>query len=100
MLLLNRDSIELIKGYTNSWSLSIAITTSMIRMSQLPIYWIVKRINFIESKFFKKWIYNIFINDLHIDAKRHRMEDKDKKYFLTYYESSRIISWLYQVYLS
>ncbi len=60
------------------------------------MYWMIKRVNFIESNFMKKWIYNLFINDLHIDVKRHR-KDKEKAVMLSYYDSSRIISWLYQV---
>ncbi len=88
--------MEKLSVYDFGWFGSIALTSSVIRLIQIPTYWILKPIN-LKIDFIDRWKYRLFINDLLIDVKRHRKNNHEMKRLLSFYEGSRIISWFYQV---
>ena len=88
--------MEKFSGYDIGWIGSIALTSSLIRIIQIPLYLLLKPIN-IDIGFIEKWKYRLFINDLLIDAKRHRKNNYELKNLLSFYDNRRIISWIYQV---
>jgi hypothetical protein len=88
--------MEKLSVFEIGWFGSIALTSSIIRIIQLPTFWILKPIN-IKIDFIDRWKYRLFINDLLIDVKRHRKNNHEMKRLLSFYDSSRMISWFYQV---
>lgn len=86
-----------------SWTTSIIITSSIIRLVQIPLYWLVKDIKVEKytpkfvNKFIKKWYNRLILNDLSIDVKRNRINEVEKNRMLSYYDTNRVISWFAQV---
>jgi hypothetical protein len=82
----------------DNWPIAIALTSIGLRLSQIPLYWLLKRIKLPSPTFLNKWQYNIFINDLLIDARRRNLTNYKKNRLLSFYEPARLLSWCYQVF--
>ena len=85
--------MEKFSGYDIGWIGSIALTSSLIRIIQIPLYLLLKPIN-IDIGFIEKWKYRLFINDLLIDAKRHRINNYELKNLLSFYIISNLLNFL------
>ncbi len=96
--------IDSIKYFNTSlsWTFSIAITSSLIRLLQIPTYWLIKDINFsklfpsIFTNFINKWYEKLIINDLHIDMERRKIDNSDKNRLIEFYNPNFIFSWITQ----
>lgn len=91
--------------YDLTWTLSIIITSSLIRIIQIPTYLLVKDVKvskYIPNKlniFISKWSHRLIYNDLYIDVKRNKIDNFDKKKMLKYYDINVILSYVPQFFL-
>ena len=71
----------------------------MIRLSQIPIHFLLKKINFekILPKFILNYRQKLFINDMLIDFKRYNLTEVQKRDMIKSYETSYLFSWIHQV---
>jgi hypothetical protein len=85
------------------WSLSIALTTSLIRLIQIPTYFLIKNLNIKKvipfKNYFRKWSHKFIYNDFYIDMKRHKINDHEKQKLIKYYDMNLIISYIPQLIL-
>lgn len=84
-----------------SWSMSIAISTSFVRVLQIPFYFLVKDIRFSKiipfKNFFNKWSHKLIFNDFYIDMKRNKIKEQEKQRMIEYYDLNLIVSYVPQV---
>jgi membrane protein insertase Oxa1/YidC/SpoIIIJ len=92
-------------GFDLSWTASIIITSSLIRLIQIPTYWLVKDIKLEKIlpkrivNFTHRWSHKLIYNDLYIDFKRHKIDQVDQERMLKYYNPNIILSYIPQVML-
>jgi len=101
--------IETIKyfkyDYSLTWTFSIIITSSLIRIIQIPTYLLIKYVNvnkYIPNRlnlFISKWSHRLIYNDLLIDIKRNKIDNYDKKRMFKYYDINVILSYMPQFFL-
>jgi len=106
VILSSIQSIEHFKySYDISWSLSIALMSTGIRLLQIPSLWLIKDINFQKyfprtvNNFVNRWYHKLIINDLEIDIKRNRINKIEGEKLLKYYNTNMIISYFSQLIL-
>lgn len=82
-----------------SWSLSIALLSSIIRLSQIPFYYAIKNINFdnFTPQIILKWKQKLFVQDFMVDTKKYNLKQFQVKDMIKSYETNYLFSWLYQV---
>lgn len=86
--------------FTNNfmpWTYSIALVSSMIRLAQIPTYYLIKdiKLRMFENSFLTKWKHNLILNDTYIDIKRRKLDQSA----LDYYSSGLVGSYILQAFL-
>jgi len=83
-----------------SWTLSIALVGSIIRLSQIPMYFFIRNINFdkMTPNFILIWKNKLFIQDFLIDSNKFNLSKIEQKDMIKSYETNYILTWFYQVF--
>lgn len=89
-----------------SWTLSIALTGSIIRLLQIPTFWLIKDMKFGKilpgrlNNFIFNWYDKLVLNDFLIDMKRNKINKEDSQRILyKFYNPNVIFSYIPQIFL-
>jgi hypothetical protein len=92
-------------SYDFSWTLSIIITSSLIRLIQIPTYLLIKDVkfeNFLPKRlvnFSHRWSHKLIYNDLYLDFIRYKTDHFDQEKMIKFYNPNVVISYIPQVML-